>query len=361
MTVSKRPNGRYAVQVYDAQKKRSRQVGTYSTLREARKADRAARTLRGSDRETVASFHARWMIDYRGSRADSTRKHYHERTLHFVAEHGGRYLDQIDRKTARAWALDHPSEHPSLRVLFSDAYKDDLVSVNPFADLGIRRKGAKRDLAPEWLLEEDVQQLAATARLVHDQVTGTLVSSALVFCAYTGIRPGEMYALEYGDVDLASSTVRIDRAARSSTRTIDLPKHNHRRTIVLTEPARAAFETVPLLHDRLVFPTPTGKQCWSPRWSGLWSPVRNAAGRPKMHWHELRHFAATWLLELGLSPADVAVQMGHRDGGQLVMQIYGHPSERRARDRIRQATEQNYSHDYSRSAAIPYEQRKNEG
>jgi len=50
--------------------------------------------------------------------------------------------------------------------------------------------------------------------------------------------------------------------------------------------------------------------------------------------HELRHFCATYLLELGLSPADVAVQLGHTDGGALVMSTYGHPSDRAARARI---------------------------
>jgi hypothetical protein len=31
--------------------------------------------------------------------------------------------------------------------------------------------------------------------------------------------------------------------------------------------------------------------------------------------HELRHFCATYLLELSLAPADVAVQLGYTDGG----------------------------------------------
>jgi integrase len=35
--------------------------------------------------------------------------------------------------------------------------------------------------------------------------------------------------------------------------------------------------------------------------------------------HELRHFCATYLLELGPTPVDVAVQLGHTDGGALVM------------------------------------------
>jgi integrase len=66
----------------------------------------------------------------------------------------------------------------------------------------------------------------------------------------------------------------------------------------------------------------------------VWNPVRAVFGRPRMALHELRHFCATYLLELGLAPADVAVQLGHTDGGALVMSTYGHPSDRAAPARI---------------------------
>lgn len=56
-----------------------------------------------------------------------------------------------------------------------------------------------------------------------------------------------------------------------------------------------------------------------------------------MHFYELRHFCATHLLELGVSHADVAVQLGHTDGGALVMSTYGHPSEQAARERLKRA------------------------
>ena len=52
---------------------------------------------------------------------------------------------------------------------------------------------------------------------------------------------------------------------------------------------------------------------------------------------QLRHFCATHLLELGVSHADVAVQLGHTDGGALVMSTYGHPSENGARERLKRA------------------------
>jgi integrase len=58
-----------------------------------------------------------------------------------------------------------------------------------------------------------------------------------------------------------------------------------------------------------------------------------------MDYYELRHFCATHLLELGVAHADVAIQLGHTDGGALVMSTYGHPSEDGARERLKRAYE----------------------
>ena len=60
----------------------------------------------------------------------------------------------------------------------------------------------------------------------------------------------------------------------------------------------------------------------------LWRPVVTrwkAAGGRDLGLYELRHAAATMLLERGVSPADVAVQLGHTDGGALVMARSGTP------------------------------------
>jgi integrase len=65
-----------------------------------------------------------------------------------------------------------------------------------------------------------------------------------------------------------------------------------------------------------------------------WQRLRLLANRPGLDFYELRHRAATMLLERGVTPWDVAVQLGHTDGGQLVMSLYGHPSEAGSRARL---------------------------
>ncbi|HTB49738.1 MAG TPA: hypothetical protein VK701_02050 [Solirubrobacteraceae bacterium] len=70
-----------------------------------------------------------------------------------------------------------------------------------------------------------------------------------------------------------------------------------------------------------------------------WHPVRCRFGRPSMDFYELRHFCGSWLFnDLELLAQDVAHQLGHTDGGALVQRLYGHPSERLARERIKRAT-----------------------
>lgn len=86
--------------------------------------------------------------------------------------------------------------------------------------------------------------------------------------------------------------------------------------------------------------TPRGRRLTKGSLAYVWCPVASAwraKGGRDLDLYELRHACATPLLERGLAPADVAVQLGHTDGGRLVMTLYGHPDERRARDRLRMA------------------------
>ena len=53
-----------------------------------------------------------------------------------------------------------------------------------------------------------------------------------------------------------------------------------------------------------------------------------------------RHYFGWYALNvLGLEPYIIAEQLGHKDGGKLVIQLYGHPDKSRARHRIREAFE----------------------
>jgi len=94
------------------------------------------------------------------------------------------------------------------------------------------------------------------------------------------------------------------------------------------------LEDLPRRTDEFIFHSSRGRPLIQGSHHYAWRSVRAAAGLPETRWHDLRHFCATQLLELGLSHFDVSVQLGHEDGGALVMARYGHPSKEAARERL---------------------------
>jgi integrase len=340
MGVRKNERGKWIVQVHDKETNRNRHIGSFDLKRDADDAFNEARRKPLGRNVTVEDFASRWTIDY--PRSASTNLHNGERVKRFAAAYGNRQMSRVDRRTARSWVLEHPSELSSLRAMFSDALRDDLIDSNPFYNLGLKQRKSRRDLKPDWFTENDLQELCAAALLVHEPVTAQLAKSMILTSAYTGIRPGELFALEVSDVRdgelVISKAVKKGIAENGKSKWITGPTKNGKtRVVVLPEIAQLAIEERPQLHDKLVFATPRGRLFTQPSWHWIWSPIRNAVNKPNMHYYELRHWMATHLLEQGLSPSDVAVQLGHTDGGVLVQTIYGHPSENAARDRIKRA------------------------
>jgi integrase len=334
--VTKTASGKWRATIYNASEKRNEHIGVYDTKREAREAEQARIGNAPERQTTVGRFAARWTTDYPRPK-ESTNMHNAGMIKRFAAEHVDTQLDRVTPAMARAWCLERKSDLQALRAMFGDAKRDNYIRSNPFSDLRIPRGNGRRDLQSEWLTAADVDHLVKTASTVNSEATGVLVGSIIQFAAYTGIRPGELFALTHDCIN--GNDLEIRGALNSHTGTITTPKNGRTRTIALVAQAREAIERTPRLDDNLVFTSPAGRMLRQPAWWQLWNPVRNAAGRPGMDFYELRHFAATWLLELGLSPFDVATQLGHTDGGALVMSTYGHPSERAARNRILNAAQ----------------------
>jgi integrase len=242
-------------------------------------------------------------------------------------------LGDLDRRTAREWALRQPKANVwVVRSMFGDAMRDGLCAMNPFADLRLAQSRGRKDLVA--LTEGELHELASCALDVHADY-GSTFAAMILFAAYVGLRPAEMFALEHQDI--SGDQVHV-RQSVDATGQLKLPKNGRTRKVILPPVARDALRAMPRRVDtQLAFTTKRGKRFSKPALNLYSSPVRAAFGRPTMHFYELRHFCATHLLELGCSHSDVAVQLGHTDGGKLVMSTYGHPSEDAARERLRRA------------------------
>jgi integrase len=94
--------------------------------------------------------------------------------------------------------------------------------------------------------------------------------------ADTGTRPGELFALEWADIDLASHRIHVRR--RLYRGELDLPKSNRTRTIALPPPARDVLLRQPTRHLDIVSASKTGRRLSQPTLAGFWAQVRATAG-----------------------------------------------------------------------------------
>lgn len=342
MSIYQKPNGRWAAQVYDRSRRRMRQVGVYETRRKAQRAEVEALAAQedGVESLTVREWSERW-LDLHPKPADSTAATYVQNVRPFVARYGDRPMGSITVDDAREWATRGVAGWESVRVMFTDARRSKVVAANPFSDLGLARPRGRRDLKGGWITLEQIESLADAALLVHGDY-GVTVAAMIRFAAWTGVRPGEMFGLAWDDLYPDRGEIEVVVAARSKTRSYGPPKNGHPRTIAYPQGAVDAVASIarqahPDGERDFVFRTRRGRPFFSPALSLLWTPVRTVAGRPGMDFYELRHFAATHMMEHGLASYEVAHQLGHRDNGRLVEQTYGHPNEAAIRAKVKTA------------------------
>lgn len=352
---------------------------------------------RGTGEETVRSWSERWQDVVPNKRRESTRAHNRERVAAFVEDFGDRTLRDVAQardecyvwitggpaldtvaERARGWkgarpeadgtviVPSHRGNLAAVRAMFTDAGKLWPDIPNPFAKMGLRSSPGRKKI--QVLTREELGELVATAGRVHG-VYGRYVFAPLIeIAAWTGLRPGELFALFPEDVDLERKRITVRRAINAKTDE-EYTKTEGRddAPVPLLPEAEDAFvrlEIQQLPPGEPIFRTTHGKPYTQRNHHYYWDPVRTAFADslPESHWlpkriaearrlaeaegrtatrsagnldfYELRHFFGSRLGEAGVSPYDIAKAMGHADGGKLAMERYIHTDAEDAADRV---------------------------
>lgn len=281
--------------------------------------------------ETCASFADRWLEEWPRPQ-ESTRRQYADAARRFAREFGGTLLGDVERLNARTWALTQPRQISRvIGTMYEDARNVGLVEANPFSNLRLPATERPGEITAPTM--EQYRDLLAGCTILGGYAAE--FRAMIQFAAWTGVRAGELQALRWSDV--GESTIRI-AGTRKRDGSIGRPKNGRERTIAFPPPARV-LDTLSERPDKFVFHSPRSKPLVQGSHHYSWRTVRANAGLREVRWHDLRHFAATRLLEMGLDHFAVSIQLGHTDGGQLVMERYGHPSEDAARQRLLAAFE----------------------
>lgn len=224
----------------------------------------------------------------------------------------------------------HVASARVVKVMFRDARKDKLVDANVWAEIDLPSRRGRQDIEP--LQPVQVGDLIAEADEMYPDVPD--VAALIATAAYTGLRLGELLALRWEDIDFDGFRVEVKRQYRSKTNDEALPKYGSVRRVVLPPPAAERLKELTRHVDGYVFHGRRGARLRLHNHFYYWDRVRVAAGMPRLAFHELRHFAGSYLADKGATPRDIAHQFGHKDGGRLAQRLYCHTYRENANDRI---------------------------
>jgi integrase len=151
---------------------------------------------------------------------------------------------------------------------------------------------------------------------------GKTMRALLLFGAYTLMRPSELCALEWRDIDFAA--MRIHKRRRLYRGELDVPKTGP-KLIALTPPARDAIKRLPR-ECELVFTSKTGVRLSTRNLGKYWRKVLGAAGLKFDFYHATKHYGVHYMwTHMGLSPRAIAAQAGWKlQTANKMLAAYGH-------------------------------------
>ena len=211
MAIIKRGDG-YGVRIWDAAAKRHRWLGTYAKLVDAKRAQADA-TLKPKAHATVTveQWARIWLNEYART-APATQRTYRYAVKQIVSNLGAARLGDIDRPTAKTWANRWPRNTTRVaRTMWGDALRDGLCHQNPFTNLRLETPKGRKDMVA--LTEPEIEGLSRLARDTHGDY-GEEMAAIILFAAYIGVRPGELAALKWTDLDPANREATIQPGAR---------------------------------------------------------------------------------------------------------------------------------------------------
>lgn len=175
-----------------------------------------------------------------------------------------------------------------------------------------------------------------SANALRGHTIAPIVSLAIA----TGMRRGELLALQWGDVNLDEASVKVERSLEQTQAGLRFkaPKTKHgRRTIPLPPSAvdtlrshrrqqlefRIALGLGKPGTDALVFCTPEGEPLSPNYLSIICRRMTEAKGLPRVRFHALRHSHASALIAAGVDVVTVSRRLGH-GSPTITLNVYSH-------------------------------------
>jgi integrase len=335
-----RKANRYVVVVRDAdgkQRKKSCKTLAEARTKRAELIDKAAKgeELRES-KLTVRAYFETWIDSYAGRTRhglrDNTRDGYRQMMeAHVLPALGHVRLSRLRQRHLRELAtvmfgkgLKRNTVRLAvapLRAMLATAVADGEIQANPAI-------GYRLPQPPTPVADEPERAKALTENELRKLLAALPERRRLLFelMAHTGLRIGEVLALQWQHIDFGRRRVLVRR--RWYRGSFGPPKSRYgKRDVPITEGmARELWELrkqTKAGDDALVFPSSVGTPMDLPNLRKVFAPAAKAAGVPWATFHTLRHTCATMLFRHGLNPKQVQGWLGHH-AASFTMDTYVH-------------------------------------
>ncbi len=277
-------------------------------------------------------------------RIEQTRKHTTHRDYRKIFDRyvfpvfRGQDLQQITREKVKAFAVGCLQRGLSAKTvqniirtlssLFSHAIEDNLITANPALRPGkfLPKISKRRSINP--LTREELALF-----LTYTKTMAPTLYPAFLCAARTGLRQGELLALQWEDINFAGRFVEVRRNFTHGKMTT--PKSGESRRVDLSRELTVTLETLQLNRQfeavthgwkevpPWVFCNEQGQPLNQNRIRLKFFRLLKGAGVRQVRFHDLRHSFASLLLQNGESPVYVKDQMGH-SSIQVTVDLYGH-------------------------------------
>lgn len=221
-----------------------------------------------------------------------------------------------------------------LKVFFNWCNINGYIIKNPCSNLNL--KGNKSDIINHN--RKDVEILTKKEiDSIKKYIENTPFELLFLLDLGTGLRQGELLALDWKYIDLEKKELTVEQSAKE-VYVFDDPENKHIETIIQTPKTQNSFRTIPIpstLIDKLnhvknkngyLFLDEDGNLLKGKNVSTKWTKILKECNIPHKKFHSIRHTYGSMLLQKGVDIETVAELMGH--SAITITEIYMHSEQK---------------------------------
>lgn len=278
------------------------------------------------ERLTFGTYASRWLLSLEHL-ATGSKKKYRQWLEPWLAELSDIPVEEI--KYSRLVALVGEFEYPSararnnglipLRGVLEMAVEDGVLGVNPASR--IKNAAVQKEPPDPFTIEEVSLILGRMREQYHEQV-----ANYFQWAFFTGMRPEEIIAIRWADIDFRHELARVSKARANGE---EKPTKTYQvRDVEINSMAMESLmrqKAHSFLADNHIFLNPVTGDPWASEGKAqrirYWQPTLKALGLRGRTQYQCRHTFATMNIMAGASPAWVSRQLGHKSM-QMLMETY---------------------------------------